>query len=350
MKKGVSCLIAVLISIMVSSAYATHSFLGLEMFQSQEGDSDQGLDGSYHMRLLEVEKAWELTQGSRAIKVALITTGANYKLDALKSNIEINMSEMSGRNGVDDDGNGYIDDIYGANTLIGSGNPMDFNGLGTFVASLVGGANVGMLKQISIIPINPFTDQGWGTIVSTVKAVQYAISRGAKIIELGFGGGSKDAQKAMCAAIEEGGKHDILFIATAGNSNQNIDDDDTTMYPAACSNDNLLVGTTTDQNDELASYANWGFRRVHVTAPGQFLLGFNHLGQPTKYAGGSVSNGVITAVAALALSANPHLTYKQLKDVLIYSVDPIPALAGKVSSGGRLNALSAVRLARSIPQ
>lgn len=334
MKKGVflsyGLLMVILMGSFVSFVYAESS------------------DGSYHMRLLEVEKAWELTRGSKEIKVALITTGANYKLDGLKSNIAINASEMSGRNGVDDDGNGYIDDIYGVNTLSGSGNPMDFYGLGTFVASLVGGSNVGILKEVSIIPINPFDDNGVGTYVSTVKAILYAISRGAQIIELGFGGSDKD--EALCAAIEAGGKQNVLFIATAGNGSQNIDDDINTIYPAACPADNLLVATTTDQNDQLTSYASWGPHRVHVTAPGHYLSGFNHLGQSTKYTGGSVSNGVATAVAALALSANPALTYRELKNVLIQSVDSIPALADKVSSGGRLNAYSAVRLARSIPR
>ena len=345
MKKGVSCIIAGLISaISVSWAHDTVSFPLFELFAPKV---EEETDGLYHMRLLEVEKAWGLTQGSRTIKVALITTGANYKLDALKSNIALNHSEMHGKNGVDDDGNGYVDDIYGVNTLLGSGNPMDFHGLGTYVASLVGGADVGLLKEVSIIPINLFNDQGLGTTESAVGAVQYAISRGAQIIELGFGSGSK--AEALCAAIEEGGKHDVLFVATAGNGGQDIDGE-ATIYPAACPSDNLLVGTTTNQNDELASYASWGVRRVHVAAPGDFLSGFNHLGQPKKYRGGSVSNGVTTAVAALALSANPALTYKQLKDVLIYSVDPIAVLSGKVSSGGRLNAFSAVRLARSIPR
>ncbi|MBI4040233.1 MAG: S8 family serine peptidase [Deltaproteobacteria bacterium] len=342
--KKVSLLTAVFISGMVSLAHATVTLPLFELFTPK---IEEETDGSYHMRLLEVGKAWGLTQGSPAIKVALITTGANYKLDTLKSNIALNHSEMHGKNGIDDDGNGYIDDIYGTNTYLGTGDPMDFHGLGTYVASLVGGVDVGLLKEVSIIPINPFNDQGLGTTESTVKAIQYAISRRAKIVELGFGSGSK--AEALCAAIEEGGKHDVLFIATAGNGGQDIDGENT-IYPAACPSDNLLVGTTTDQNDELALYASWGVRRVHVAAPGDFLTGFNHLGQPKKYRGGSVSNGVTTAVATLALSANPALTYKQLKEVLMYSVDPIPALSGKVSSGGRLNAFSAVRLARSIPR
>ncbi|MBI3017516.1 MAG: S8 family serine peptidase, partial [Deltaproteobacteria bacterium] len=301
-----------------------------------------------HMRLLDVEKAWEITQGSRGIKVAIISTGANYKLDVLKANIDVNVAEI-GHNGIDDDGNGFIDDVYGVNTFLNSGDPMDFFGIGSYVASLIGGVRgftPGILKEVSMIPINTFSDQGSGPVEAALHAISYAMKRGARIVELGFGSGTRS--EAMCAVIEEGRKNNILFIAPAGNSAQDIDA--APIYPASCATENILVVATTDRNDELASYASWGPKGVHVTAPGHQIMGTNHLGQPTQYSGASVSSGIATAVAALALSANPGLSYLQLKNVLIYGVDPIPALAGRVSSGGRMNALSAVRLARSIPR
>ncbi|OGQ16948.1 MAG: hypothetical protein A3B70_01565 [Deltaproteobacteria bacterium RIFCSPHIGHO2_02_FULL_40_11] len=295
----------------------------------------------WYLKQIEMDRVGFV--GNPTISVGLISTGANYHLDFLKPNIAINPFETV--NGQDDDGNGYIDDVYGVNTRENTGDPMDYHGIGTHVAGVIGHTNLGIVKQTSLLLANPLNDQGAGSTADLYKALKYLIDRGARIIDIGVGGGSRT--ELVCELIAKAKEQNILFIATAGNSGGNFDEEK--LYPSGCGSDNILVVASSNENDALTGFSSYGPNSVHLAAPGINIGGFNHLGEHAVLSGGSFSSAIVTGVAALVLSVNPNFTYDQVKKILMYSVDISPDLKDKVISGGRVNAYKAVRLARSMP-
>ncbi|HBQ21648.1 MAG: hypothetical protein A2Z91_02740 [Deltaproteobacteria bacterium GWA2_38_16] len=299
--------------------------------------ADSFEDGFYYLDKTQIEKAWTITGGSKDVKIGMISTGANYKLDSLRQNIDLNTDEISA-NGIDDDHNGYVDDVFGINTNNKTSDPMDYHGIGSFITGLVGGTHRGMLKNTSMVLANPLNDQGGGDFTSVIEAIQYVVSRGAKIIDLGVGPTAPD----LCETIASFKTRGILFVSTAGNGGYDLD-----PVSARCVSDNMLVVATSDEKDQLAFYSNWGKLSVHVAAPGTNISGYNHLDKQITWSGGSFSTAIVSAIAALALSINPTLAYQDLIDVIVNGVDVIPALQNKVMAGGRVNAYNTVRLARS---
>jgi subtilisin family serine protease len=184
--------------------------------------------------------------------------------------------------------------------------------------------------------------QGGGSLANAIKAIDYARKNGAKIMSNSWGGGgSSDLMKTAIVAARDAGS---LFIAAAGNDGANNDSNPT--YPASYVVDNIVSVAAINNRGTLADFSNYGAKTVHLAAPGVNILstapaaidasGFQTL------SGTSMATPHVSGVAALVLSHQPNLTYKELKDRLVRSARPLAGLRGKVASGGMLDAYLAV--------
>jgi subtilisin family serine protease len=290
-------------------------------------------------------KAWAVTTGNKDIAVAVIDTGVDYTHPELKENIFVNSGEIAD-NGIDDDANGFIDDIHGWNFAgVSTNNPMDDNEHGTHVSGTIGAKGDGAGNKIagvtwntSILPVKFLTGSGSGTLADAVKAIQYATKMNVKIMSNSWGGGG--FSQAMYDAINEAKIKGILFVAAAGNDSANSDS--SPHYPAGYQIDNVMAVAATTNRDTLASFSTYGKRTVHIAAPGHKIYSSIKGGGYNTFSGTSMATPHVSGAAALVWGANPSLTYAEIKERLMKSRDFIPALSRKVASSGRLNVYNAV--------
>jgi subtilisin family serine protease len=218
---------------------------------------------------IDAPEAWDITTGSTTVVVAVIDSGVDYNHPDLKNNIWTNQGETPG-NGIDDDGNGYVDDIRGWDFVDNDNNPIDSPGHGTHVAGTIAavGNNLtgvtGVCWTVKIIPLRFVDATGFGTVLNEVEAIDYAIQNGANIINASFGSGSYSGSEYT--AISRARDAGILFVAAAGNGG--TDNDLFPYYPSNYDLDNIVAVAATDQYDKLAWFSNYGATSVDVAAPG----------------------------------------------------------------------------------
>jgi len=189
---------------------------------------------------------------------------------------------------------------------------------------------------------------GSGDTATAVKAIDYAIQHGAKVLSNSWGGPSDPGNQALLDAINRAQTAGVLFVAAAGNGDafgnpQNDDDPNSASYPAAFNTDNLIAVAATDEQDDLAFFSNYGVKTVALAAPGVNVystLPGNKYGEET---GTSMACPHVAGAAALVWADHPSWNYKQVKKALLDSVDVIPSLQGKILTGGRLDVLKALR-------
>lgn len=288
--------------------------------------------------------AWDTATGSSNVIVAVIDTGISLAHPDLSSNIWRNAAEVNGAAGVDDDGNGYIDDVNGWDFASDDNNPDDSNEHGTHCAGTIGaiGNNAkgvaGVCWNVRLMALRGGSDSGLFHS-DTAEATHYAADQGAKIISASYGGTaySDTAKDAIAYANSKG----VLFVAAAGNDG--TDNDMIPHYPAGYDLPNIVSVAATDQNDGLASFSNYGRTSVDLAAPGVNILS-TVPGDYETMQGTSMATPHVAGAAALLLSAKPGLTHLQLKQALLETVDPVAALANKTVSGGRLNVRSLIVL------
>lgn len=294
---------------------------------------------------LEVERAWEITQGDASIKVALIGTGVNYELPEIASVIQKNSGEYGDgkeTDGIDNDGNGYVDDVIGINTYSETSDPNDVLGVTTHSASVIASQTYGIAKGVSIIPIAVTNNYGGSTYEALQKALTYAANRKADLIHLSMGGAPRKEQlEQFCALVRS---IEIPIIAVAGNEGVNLNEQTnrSLFLPADCDAENLIVVAALNQEGNMTHFSNYGDSAVDLAAPGTVIPGFNRLGEEGALTGTTIASAVVAGVAALVKSLRPEITAAELKSVLVESSDPNSSLLGKVLSGGRVNAFKAV--------
>lgn len=306
----------------------------------------------YGIKKIEADRAWDTTGGSAEVVVAVVDTGVNYDHPDLAANIAINEDEIPG-NGIDDDGNGYIDDVYGYNAITGTGlgssagDPMDDNGHGTHVAgtiAAVGNNSVGVIGVAygaKVLAVKALGATGSGYISDIADAIEYSVVRGARVINLSLS--SSADSSVMRTAIEEARNNGVLVVAAAGNSARDIDI--TPAYPAKYDYPNLVSVASTDSEDEPSTFTNYSATSVHLAAPGTNIASTSYTGGYVYFSGTSMATPHVAGVAALVFSLRPELTGSQVKDLLLNSVDVLGSLSGLVVTGGRINAARAVALA-----
>ena len=291
---------------------------------------------------IDAPEAWDISTGNKVV-VGVIDTGVDYTHADLKDNMWTNPGETPG-NGIDDDGNGYIDDYYGYDFINNDGDPLDDHSHGTHVAGTIAakGNNgigvIGVAPQAKIMALKIFNANGNTDSFSAIKAIEYSTTMGVKLTNNSWGGGGYS--QTLYDAIAAAGKAGQLFIASAGNSGSN--NDTNPSYPASYNLDNIIAVANTNQNDQLSGTSNYGSTSVDLGAPGSSIYSTIPGGGYSFKSGTSMAAPHVSGVAALLFSQNPGLSYLDVKNKILNSVDPIPALQGKTVSGGRLNAYKAL--------
>jgi subtilisin family serine protease len=283
--------------------------------------------------------AWATTTGKgpgQGPLIAVIDTGVDYNHPDLAPNIWTNPNEVPG-DGVDNDGNGIVDDVHGANIINKTGDPMDDNSHGTHVSGTIGGKGndgagvVGVQWDANIAGVKFLDAGGGGTYADAVDAVLYATAIGARVTSNSWGGGGfsqalYDAFKASPA----------LHIAAAGNNGS--DADSRPSYPAGFDLDNIVSVAAHDRHDQLADFSNYGATSVDVAAPGVDVLSSVPGGGYDSYSGTSMATPHVSGVVGLMLAHEPDLTNEQIKARLINTAVKGEAYEGKTVAGGRVNA------------
>jgi subtilisin family serine protease len=263
-------------------------------------------------------------------------------------------------NGVDNGGNGFIDDLIGWDFNDNDNDPMDDFMHGTFCAGIIGsGGNnteggAGIAWRVQMMATKGHNEH-WNasTLGNLVAGWHYAADNGARASNNSWGVGSlnKERYKLLHDGVEYAGGKDMLVVAIAHNNADDIDvPGPWQIFPAAFDLPNIISVAASTQDDQLASFSNYGLTTVDLAAPGQDIGSTMPVfTNPTfPYAGASgtsVAAPFVVGAAALLLARNPNLSYAQLKDLIINNVDPLPALAGKTVSGGRLNVYKALAAA-----
>lgn len=292
--------------------------------------------------------AWDITTGSTNVIVAVIDTGVRYTHRDLERQMWRNPGEIPG-NLVDDDGNGYVDDVFGVNTINGSGNPADDVGHGTHVAGTIGASandlyqHVGVTWNVQLMAVK-FLGPFGGFTSDAIESINYSVAHGAKILNNSWGGGPGGTNNTLLEdAIIAASTNDVLFVVAAGNDYGN-DNDLVPVFPASYTIDNVLSVAALDRKDELAVFSNYGRNTVHVGAPGVEIFSCLNA-TDTDYGteqGTSMAAPHVSGIAALIWSAFPNASMQEVKERIVRSAVPVEALDGITVSGGRANAYQAL--------
>jgi subtilisin family serine protease len=316
------------------------------MFGDQWSLDNHGQNGGQAQADISAISAWAKTTGSSKVVVAVIDSGVDYTHQDLMNNIWVRPPDIAQYTDAE---LGTIDDTYGFNAVNDNGDPMDQNGHGTHCAGIIGaeGGNqlgiTGVNWKVEIMPLRFIDASGSGSTKDAIKAINYVIDRkraGVNVRIISASWGSTMYSKALEDAIREAGKEGILFIAASGNAS--ADADRSPHYPASYDLPNIISVAALTRNDQLASFSNYGAKRVHIAAPGAEILSTWLNGDFREASGTSMATPEVAGVAALVLSVDPDLSMKDLRERLLKSVDKLDSLAGKVSTGGRINAAKAV--------
>lgn len=299
---------------------------------------------------IDAPEAWEISKGSRTVVVGVIDGGFNYTHEDLSANAWVNPGEIAG-NGIDDDGNGYIDDVYGMNAISNGGDPAEGNGHGSHCAGIIGAVGnngkgvVGVNWNVSIMGLKFINSTGSGTTANAIECINYAVlmktNYGVNLRVLSNSWGGAPFEQILYDAIYTTYQANILFVVAAGNNGRNTDTNP--FYPACYDVPNVMSVANTTNTDGLNTGSNYGLTTVDLGAPGTNILSTYKTNTGyTLMTGTSMAGPCVAGAAALLLSMNNTLTYQQLKDYLMNNVDPIAALSGKCVSGGRLNIYKAL--------
>jgi hypothetical protein len=220
-----------------------------------------------------IEKVWDKFSGSDTLVVAVVDAGFDFLHPDLKGRNWINKAEAAGKPGVDDDGNGYVDDSVGWDFVENDNDPQDYHGHGTNTSSLIAASFdnqvgiAGVLAHARIMPIRVLDASGHGDEASIAKGIQYAVKNGAKAINFSIGGSADNL--AMRTAFQAARTAGVPVVVAAGNDAIDLDAHPT--YPAAYAYDNMLVVAAHDHAGQLCSFSNYGGATVHLAAPGEFI-------------------------------------------------------------------------------
>ncbi len=353
--------------------------------------ADPLFDKQWGMLDNDVKGAWNTagTKGSSDVIVAVIDTGVDYTHEDLVDNMWRNPGEIGqdanganrATNGIDDDGNGFVDDVVGWDfgrddnkpydlhktglALLMGGNP----GHGTHVAGCVaatgdnGKGISGVAPNVKIMGMRFITEEGQGTTEGAIGAITYAVDNGANILQNSWGsegdGGDQQASQALQDAIQYALDRGVLFVAAAGNGHQgkgyDNDSDPKPAYPASYPHENIISVAALDKTDQLGAFSNWGRNTVDIGAPGVAVFSTvpDNVYQDTvinipglivaTWDGTSMAAPHVSGAAALYMSQHPNADWREVKQAILNSASPVSSLQGKSVSNGKLNVRALVQ-------
>ncbi len=309
----------------------------------QTADNDPGLMGA-DARAFE---AWDIWTGDPGFKIAVTDTGVSFTHPDLAANMWTNPGEIPG-NGVDDDENGWIDDIHGYNMQAGHGIPFDTDGHGTHIAGIIGAAGdngigvAGMNWECQIVALK--IGDASGAFISTILiALDYILANDIPVSNNSWGCYECFSQ-AMYDSIEALGNAGHLFVAAAGNGFLGLgtDNDAFPYYPASYDLDNIIAVAALNNNDRKPKTSNFGKRSVDVSAPG---INVYSTFLDSGYAfldGTSMAAPHVTGLVALVAGRQPDLPWQNVRARIIETARPVQAMEGRSVSEGIIDALAAV--------
>lgn len=318
-------------------------------FSNLWGLHNTGQSGGLSDADIDAPEAWNINTGDPSLVVGIIDTGIDYTHPDLAANVWINPGEIANNN-IDDDGNGYIDDIHGINTISNDGDPMDDHNHGTHVAGTIGAVGdngvgvTGVNWQVSLMGLKFLDANGSGWTSNAIEALEYTIMMkseyGINVLLTNNSWGGGGYSLALYDAIEASRNAGILFVAAAGNDTNN--NDVSSFYPASYNLDNVIAVASTTRNDVLSYFSNYGATSVDLAAPGSSILSTIPGNNYSYYSGTSMAAPHVSGAAALLWAVQPGYNYAEIKDTLMRTVDPLDVLIGKVVSDGRLNLYNAL--------
>ena len=306
----------------------------------------------------DATKAWEVTQGSKDIVVAVIDTGIDVNHKDLSSNLWNNPGETgkdsNGRdkanNGVDDDANGFVDDAHGWNFVSNNNNLLDNHGHGTHIAGIIGAGGgdkssglKGVAPKVSLMVLKYYDPKAANSnnLRNTVEAIRYAVRMKVNIIN--YSGGGTDYSAEEFTAVKEAEKAGILFVAAAGNEKSNSDESGKHYYPADYGLSNVISVTAVNKDEtKVLASSNYGVRTVDLAAPGENIystLPNNSFGMMT---GTSQATAFVTGVAALVMAHQREFVYTDVKKYILRTGDEYPSLLSKTGTAKLLNSYKAL--------
>lgn len=282
-----------------------------------------------------VDQAWKQGQYGQGVVVAVVDTGVDATHPQLSAQMALNPGENGtdsqgrdkSKNGVDDDGNGFIDDYYGWNFVAGNNSPVDDNGHGTHVSGIIAAQHAdtvagpapyvqGMAPKSQILPLKFLDGDGSGNLSDAVSAIDYAVARGAKVINASWGGTACSATlKSRIASLVN---KNILFVAASGNDGVDLGQE--SRYPASFSFLSQLTVGAIGLYGSMASYSNYGTQAVQLFAPGTLVISTFPGGAMAALSGTSMATPFVTGAAALIFGAHPGADLTQVRDAILNSV------------------------------
>jgi subtilisin family serine protease len=322
-------------------------------FTDQWGLRNTGQSGGSRGGDIAAVAAWDVTTGSRSVVVAVIDSGFDYTHPDLAANAWRNPGEVPG-DGLDNDGNGFVDDVHGWDFANDDADPMDDDGHGTHVAGTIGAVGdngvgvTGVSWQVSIMGLKFLDAEGSGSISDAIAAISYATRMrrefGVNVVATNNSWGGADRSLALRAAIAEGGAAGILFVTAAGNDG--VNGDRRANYPANEDLDAVIAVTATNRSNRLPAFATYGPVHVDLAAPGAAIRSTVPGGGYATFSGTSMAAPHVTGTIALLATANPAASATAIRGAILSTTRPLAALAGKTVTGGLLDVAAAVRAIR----
>jgi subtilisin family serine protease len=291
------------------------------------------------------------------VTIAVVDSGVFYNHEHLLPNMHTNSGEIPD-NGIDDDGNGYIDDVYGYDFYNNDGDPVDDNGHGTHVAGLAAGTLGGVAPKAKIMALKVLNENGSGDVGTVAKGVFYALKNGAKVVNLSLGanipGGLTADVRQLVDSVCEGKRYNAMVVTAAGNEGEN--NDKVTMLPSNIASENVISVAAVNSYDTLTVYSNYGKKSVAIAAPGgdgwSGLLSTylpncsqycNELSNYASMSGTSMSAPVVSGLVALLKGKYPSYSIKQIKNLIYNNGTKIDELSDKVKTSKVINVAGAIQ-------
>ena len=321
-------------------------------FPIQWGLHNVGQTGGNPGADIMAAEAWDVTTGADNVVVAVIDSGIDYNHPDLAANVYLNAGEIPD-NGVDDDNNGFIDDIRGWNFILQNNDPFDDNGHGSHVSGTIGAVGdnglgiTGVAWDVKIMALKFLNGAGLGSTAGAVECINYATLMGVDVINASWGGGTPSA--ALTDAIEAAAEADIVFVAAAGNGNPGVNNDLQPFIPASLPLDNIISVAASDDRDRLWTNSNFGLNSVDLAAPGVSIFSTVPEGGYGFLNGTSMAVPHVVGAIALIRGHFPALSAVEAKELLLDRSDHVDSLVGLVTGARRLNAFLPIASADEIP-
>jgi len=337
-------------------------------FDKLWGLHNTGQTGGKQDADIDASEAYCLPVSASKVVVGVIDSGIDYTHEDLAENIWQNLAEdadgdgkvliRSGdiwifdpddENGIDDDGNGYIDDFVGWDFTTNSNDPMDFNSHGTHCAGTIGAISnnnigiTGAAPNVKLAALKFLNKEGNGYTSDAIEALEYALKMEIPITNNSWGGGHYSS--ALSDVLQEAEANNHIFVAAAGNGGSDYIGDDNDLYPhypSSYEHNNIITVGSTDRNDNRSSFSNYGATSVDIAAPGSRIYSCIPGNSYGNKSGTSMACPHVAGVCAFMMGLNPGNSFNAIKNAVLTSIDPLPDLNGKCASGGRVNLYNAL--------